>query len=340
MVKLRITYIVFFLFVYGSVQAQQLPIFSQYYNKLELINPAYSGTNEILELKLSHRDQWLGFDGAPTRNYIGVNWFFKKRLPNNAKMYSLRISHPEAYDSITVEDVGYFKKIKHGIGVNAYNQEDGPYSKVDACFNYSIHFPVGPKSYLSIGGSGGYEYEQLNMNELRVLNNDKDTYFQSLLGQNNKASTAFVNVGITFYNEFLWIGVSTRKLVVYPIEQIKEITDKFEYATYHAYAGYNISVGSRNKIIPSVSASYSEKGLYNVDFSARFLYHNMASIGALYRMNKAVSSSFGFAFNRWLELIYSYDITISNLGNYNNGSHELTLKFNFLSAKRTPIYIY
>lgn len=48
-----------------SVNAQQVPVTSQYLTNGLVINPAYAGTREALSANLSYRKQWAKINGAP-----------------------------------------------------------------------------------------------------------------------------------------------------------------------------------------------------------------------------------------------------------------------------------
>ena len=45
--------------------AQQDAQYTQYMYNLSVINPAYAGSKETMNIGLLHRNQWTGFDGAP-----------------------------------------------------------------------------------------------------------------------------------------------------------------------------------------------------------------------------------------------------------------------------------
>jgi type IX secretion system PorP/SprF family membrane protein len=47
------------------LQAQQDPLYSQYFNNPMLINPAFAGSYERLYAGVAYRTQWTGMDGAP-----------------------------------------------------------------------------------------------------------------------------------------------------------------------------------------------------------------------------------------------------------------------------------
>lgn len=52
--------------------AQQDPIYGLYLNNPLVINPAYTGINNVLEVNAGYRNQWAGFDGNPnTLNATG-----------------------------------------------------------------------------------------------------------------------------------------------------------------------------------------------------------------------------------------------------------------------------
>ena len=53
-------------------------LYSHYtFNGLAL-NPAYAGSHEMLSVSLSHRSQWMGFEGAPSYNILAAHTPFEK----------------------------------------------------------------------------------------------------------------------------------------------------------------------------------------------------------------------------------------------------------------------
>ncbi len=59
--------ILFLIMVYsGILTAQQEPIFTQFYVNKMIINPAVSGSSSYNLFNIQSRQQWLGFDGAPS----------------------------------------------------------------------------------------------------------------------------------------------------------------------------------------------------------------------------------------------------------------------------------
>jgi len=52
--------------IYSTSNAQQDPLYSQYLNNPLLLNSAYAGLNNKLNIVAGYRTQWAGFDGSPT----------------------------------------------------------------------------------------------------------------------------------------------------------------------------------------------------------------------------------------------------------------------------------
>src|ERR1041385_1790872 len=53
--------------------AQQKPHYTQYILNQYILNPALTGIENYTDIKLSHRQQWTGIDGAPVTTYFTVH---------------------------------------------------------------------------------------------------------------------------------------------------------------------------------------------------------------------------------------------------------------------------
>jgi type IX secretion system PorP/SprF family membrane protein len=65
-----------FLFLYGlaSMAHSQIdPLYNQYYFNQSMINPAYTGVNNVFSATVISRGQWLGLEGAPFTNTLNVS---------------------------------------------------------------------------------------------------------------------------------------------------------------------------------------------------------------------------------------------------------------------------
>jgi hypothetical protein len=66
----------------------------------------------------------------------------------------------------------------------------------------------------------------------------------------------------------------------------------------------------------------------SVDLTANVLINNMVEVGVAYRFNDSFSGLVTFVVTPSIRIGYAYDYTTSNLGRFNNGSHEVALLFN------------
>ena len=68
-----IKYIIVMMLISASGFAQQNAPYSQYiFNEL-IINPAYAGTKQLINLNGTYLSQWTGFSGAPSTQTVSVD---------------------------------------------------------------------------------------------------------------------------------------------------------------------------------------------------------------------------------------------------------------------------
>lgn len=130
--------------------AQQDPLYSQYLNNPLVINPAYTGLTDNLNLSTGFRKQWAGFDGSPTTfNVTGHISLF-----DNLMGAGLIIVQDKLGTSSTTEVHGTYgyklrldntKLLSMGIqaGMVSFNSNDSdlnPYDKDDPVFSGSTSY--------------------------------------------------------------------------------------------------------------------------------------------------------------------------------------------------------
>jgi type IX secretion system PorP/SprF family membrane protein len=55
-----------------SLFSQQRPYYTQYILNNYIINPALAGIENYWDVKISHRHQWVGLNGAPITTYLTI----------------------------------------------------------------------------------------------------------------------------------------------------------------------------------------------------------------------------------------------------------------------------
>jgi type IX secretion system PorP/SprF family membrane protein len=105
----------------GSAQvlsAQQDPMFTSYQFNSLVFNPAYAGSNDHLTLNLIHRQQWLGFDGAPVTQSL--------------------VAHTP------------LKSERVGVGLSVVHDKIGPTGVLNAAGSYAYRMQVGKKKNMKL----------------------------------------------------------------------------------------------------------------------------------------------------------------------------------------------
>ena len=72
---------------------------------------------------------------------------------------------------------------------------------------------------------------------------------------------------------------------------------------------------------------------FSFDLTARVEWQRKLWGGVSYRYRDAVALMLGYSFDQTLFFGYAYDIGISDLRNYNSGSHEIMIGYRFNDIK-------
>lgn len=289
-----INYLIFtgiFLFSIKGM-SQQDPVFTQYMYNMSVINPAYATDNPgMLNMGGIYRSQWVGIDGAPK-----TASFFAHTPVSERVELGLSIVHDE---------IG---------GVVKENN-------ITADFAYVI--PLNERNKLSFGVKGGITTFDGDLNRL-VTNQPNDPAFQNF----NEVFPVF-GVGAFWFGEKYYLGLSSPNLLTSThLENEQGLrTLGEENIHYFLTGGYVFDLNEDFKFKPAFMARGVEGAPLSVDITANVLMYNRLEAGIGYRFDESVTGLINFAVTPQLRIGYAYDRTTSNLGNYNDGTHEFLLLF-------------
>jgi type IX secretion system PorP/SprF family membrane protein len=277
--------ILLFFALADTMYSQHSNQYSQYMFNGLAVNPAYAGSNKVLNATLLHRQQWVGFEGAPSITSFSVH------TPLTNK--------------------------KLNVGVNFVSDKYGITNKniFSGIFAYKINFK---KSSLSFGIQGGFESVRNNWDLIETTSSG-DAVFE---GQKDRYTTPLAGVGAYYLANKWFIGVSSPSLI------------QFGSNTRNIYKPAILNTGfiykySESLVFkPSVLIKYISNSPLEVDVNLNSYYKNIG-IGFSYRTNDAVVVLLYYSINEQFSVGYSYDHTTSKLKAYNNGSHEVMLKYEF-----------
>lgn len=294
--KIRNLCIVLLLFVI-QLRAQQDPQYTQYMYNMSVVNPAYT-TNELgmLNIGALYRTQWQNAIGAPK------TLTFFAHTPFNDKI--------EMGISIITDDIG-----------------DGSLQENNIYADFAYILKLDGKSNLSLGLKGGITTFESNFNGFMLPEIQDDPAF------NENLNNTFPNMGIgAFYNrENFYAGISAPNLLTSKHLENRDGINRIGAEAIHmfAMAGYVYEVNPNLKVKPSVLSKIVKGAPLTIDASVNVLFNNRFEGGLSYRLEDSVSAMFNISIIPSLRIGYSYDYTLSNLGAFNDGSHEIFVLFDF-----------
>ncbi|MHB8261576.1 MAG: PorP/SprF family type IX secretion system membrane protein [Bacteroidia bacterium] len=298
-----LTYIVLFFIVY-EVKAQQYPFWTQYRSNLFMMNPAVAGTGKDIDFRMTYRDQWVGFAGAPKTTGASLN----------AKLY----------------------KGKMGVGGYVFQDKIGPFSYVSAALAYAFRIKFDDVA-LSIGMNGSYNTMGINGASLTYQNTQDEAMLNVI--STKKATAINAAAGALLYNDRFYISLSMNNLAgtTYNYDKTMELVKRGVYTTvphYCASIGYNWSQNLNYIFENNLMAVFVAGAPILVDYYLRLHIKNAFFIGGGIRLGVAVVGQIGYTFPQWGQISYSYDYSTNNLAPYNGGSHEIKLAFFYSKVKQ------
>lgn len=288
--------ILFFLFFSGALFAQQDAQFTQYmYNTIN-INPAYAGSRGALSVYGLYRTQWIGLDGAPETSAFSLN------------------------TPITNSNLG--------LGVSLINDKIGPTNENTFSADLSYFIQTSEDYKLSFGIKATGNIFNLDVNKLNPQNQG-DPNLQDL---NNKFSPN-VGAGIYLHSDKAYLGLSIPNFIQTNRFSDNDVAIYKNKINYYLMAGYvfNLDRYEYIKFKPALLTKIVEGSPLQIDASANFLFNEKFTLGVAYRWSAALSAMAGFQISDGLFIGYAYDRETTKLVNYNSGSHEIFLRFEFLN---------
>ncbi|MCU0392333.1 MAG: type IX secretion system membrane protein PorP/SprF [Thermoflexibacter sp.] len=299
--------------------AQVRPQYSQYMLNNYLLNPAITGIEDYLDLKMSFRTQWTGIEGAPTTYYVTAH----TRLGHN-----VNIANPSKVDekqhAFAPKGKRYnaYKKIKphHGIGGMILHDRIGVFSTTEAMMSYAYHILISPEIKLSGGIAAGVSQYSMRGSDLRLANPNDN------LATNIIITKPIVSAGLWLYASQIYAGLGITQLAGNTFDfGGNTILQNPSVRHYFATFAYKILVGEKFTFIPSFLAKVATPLPISMDYNLRVLYTDRIWLGVSYRRNNDFIFMAGLHLNNAFDLSYSYDMGRNQINKQGIGSHEVIL---------------
>lgn len=296
--KKLVLFISFFIALSSLAKAQDEAVFMHYSLNPILINPGSAGINNTHDVLLNLRTQWAGFVDAP-------------------KTYAINYNGPLGK--------------KFGIGVGLFSEQAAQLSRVKGKLNYSFRFEVQDQAKIGVGLF--MEWHQMNINT-DITTGGKfyqagDVLLDDLLNGRGEFDAGIGVFGTLRENTFG--GFTLNNLVKSRLDDIADESDKTNIFSYYTFlVGHKFEVKDLNVHLEPSLLFRQIKGTpfqADVNLKASFMDEQLVA-GVSYRSLGAMGILLGTKLSKF-SLYYSYDVGFQQFQQYNTGSHEITIAFNF-----------
>lgn len=273
--------------------AQQLARRSQYIFNTYLMNPAVAGTLPYSPISASYRNQWTGFDGAPSTMMLSGH----TRLPN----------------------------VNIGLGAIAFHDNTGgAIARTGMEFTGAYSIDLNNEDAVSFGLSGVFSQFQFDGRDLVV----QDVNDQALVGQLESTMNFDATFGMMLFGPNYFFGFSIPQLIQtrLGIEGLSEDLNQ-NVRHYNFMGSYLYYFNDLWAIQPAALVRFTEVTPVQFDVMTKGIYNDFIWVGISYRHQDAVALAFGADYENF-SLGYSYDITTTDARNFSPHTHEVTMAYN------------
>lgn len=310
----------------AGLKAQQLPQYSQYMRNQYMVNPAAAGLYNFVDVTMSGRWQWVGFNNSPMTTYLAVTSpiahkpaKFNPSLRISDASFNVNAGGPPRNPEITTG------KLKHAVGGQLVADQYGAFRKMHVAGTYAIHIPVFRGHNLSFGLKAGLANNAFLRDRVTLLNPVDQTY-NEFVGTGNNLYFLDLGAGVFLYSQRLFVGVSTDQLTKDFVKFGDGQSLEFDqHMHFFGIAGYKINITEDITITPAVLAKFMKPAPVSVELTAKLEYKEWIWGGISFRNADALIAMFGMNIHHNFKFGYSYDLGISGLRSYNAGGHELIL---------------
>lgn len=295
--------------------AQQKSVYSNYMLNEYYYNPAIAGSKNYHIANAGVRNQWAGFDGAPTTMHINYYGSYKNQT-------------------------------KHGYGLSLVSDKTGLMQQTGMFLNYAYHINLTDKMKLGLGVKPGYLLYNIKLYDTQLADVGDD-----LLTGNILSTSAFdLSSGLNLYSDKFFVRLSMHQMFGNAIK----FTDFNGGLSKHftAIAGYNYSVKKTSTnansdtsavktsfveklvIQPSVMVNYVNPIPVQVSMMLKTTYNEKIWLGLNYKTKDAFGGAIGMLIDSRFSVGYGYDYSFGQLKGYQGGSHEIMLSF--ITTSRKP----
>ncbi len=285
--------VISFLFSF-SAYGQYSSLQSQYMFNPIAMNPAATGSEGVMSIVGTFRAQWIGFPGAPTTEALTAH--------------------------------APLKNLNSSVGIQLFADQIGVDNRTTLNGLYSYRFRLNNANF-RLGLSGGLSFVQSNYSELNVFTPEDDEILS------NTPVGVLPNFGFGMYytaeKYFLSFSIPTLLGHRYEDNRFRSFSDVSNYNLLLG-GGYEFQLKNEMGLKPSVLLKLRSNNRPQVDFNAKLTLNPIFDVGLSYRTEEALIGMFEAKVTNQFSIMYSFGMPLSVIAKTSFGSHELSVKYNFV----------
>lgn len=289
--------------------SQQEGMISQFsINKLT-VNAGYAGYREKPSLFLAHRQQWVGFSGAPRTSVL-------------------------SYDS-------QLGATQLGIGGSLIQSKIGPVRRTEFATYLNIKTRLSNSAKISWGFNIGAQMSQINLADLRTsgdLNNPQD---DALLVNTGAQISPVLGFGIFYYKRDTYIGISVPKLITTKSltnRNADVVTANPNVRSVYMMGGKIFKINRSLSINPNAYFIGTWNSPVTLGTAVNAIYKSDYSFGIYYTVAQNAGIQFQWQMDKQIRISYAMDLATNSMIRTNFGSHEFAINYVLSSKSRKIVH--
>lgn len=288
-----------FLLAVSMLFGQQDPQFTQFmYNKMGY-NPGYAGSGEGTCVTALIRQQWMGLEGAPGSQLISFN------MP--------------------------LRKERVGVGGSIWRNTIGVTETVNLEGNYAYRVELG-KGRLGLGVMGSARYMAADFGLADAVQQNDGSI---PVGMQSKYVPNF-GFGAYYTTDKYFFGASIPRLLENNIDFADEervLTREIRHV--YAMAGGLFRLSESTQLQPQALVKYVGGAPLDLDLNVNLILMNKYMVGVSYRVGGSTTTGIGESIDfllgaqlsKNLMVGFAYDVTMSEIRTYQNGTIEAMVRY-------------
>lgn len=272
--------------------AQKEILMTQYQDNQFALNPAFAGARETLSMLAAFRQQYSSVPGAPRAQFFALH----------APLRNPRI----------------------GVGLTFYNETFNIAQNTGFTAAYAHRIPLSQHQRLAFSLSGGLYNARTGWDKLHLEDEDDDAFNEREV--RFKPSLGF---GAAWYGKQFFAGLSVSDFFYQAPFQNEDASFEPFKTTWLLTAGYQHLLNASWSLQPATLVRWRKDQGALADFSLSAWYNRLYRGGLTWRSNQELIVTAGWRFTRQWTVTYSYDVPLGDFRGTSNGSHEISLQFDW-----------